>query len=149
MGAKILLPVVLLLSSCTDNPDTEGRKMTADECGALLNLKRAIIREMCAPWDAVRPTALANLAIEIREYPHHYAKDDAAYNSEIGDIVGDISRDVGAEDCVKAGYPDPGNLNFDPVYLDNHPRNDLDRKLNDMINRIFADQIKKKSMLAP
>lgn len=63
-------------------------------------LHPAVIAAMCAPWGEARIAALQELAVAVE-----------AADVEEGarhEVVSDMAADVRPEDCVRAGFPNPG-----------------------------------------
>jgi hypothetical protein len=77
-----------------------------DACGEQRHIFRTVVAAMCAPWSSERERALA----EMTGATH----DDAKDGSDPSETVANIAEGVSSEDCVKAGFADPGPKVIDP-----------------------------------
>lgn len=96
-GSALIL--LATLSSCGDS------QWEAD-CIASRNLYQKALAAMCVPWSEQRESALADLIEAAR---------DTDFDEEVtGDTISDYVGDIGPDDCVAAGFSNPGPKPADP-----------------------------------
>ena len=101
-GAMRIVSALLLLATLSSCSDSQKEAY----CVASRNLYQKALAAMCVPWSEKRESALADL-IEAARDPDF---EEAVTGFTISDYVGDIEQD----DCVAAGFPNPGPKSADP-----------------------------------
>lgn len=96
------LVLSVTLASCGDS----DARWKAD-CEASQELYAKAVAAMCSPWGEQRADALG----EVLEAAH-----DTRFEDEVtGETIADYVSDLGAKDCIEAGFPDPGEPVVDEV----------------------------------
>jgi hypothetical protein len=111
--AQIALLLSVFLFGCED----KAARAQADKAACFNAQLRflQVVDAMCSPWSEHRGTAISVLAEQAQQ-------DKAADpDSDPSDDIMDLARRVTAKDCVRFGYPDPGEKIVDPMQHDEGP----------------------------
>lgn len=96
----LLLPVAL--AGCGDS----AARWQAD-CEASQKLYAMAVSAMCSPWGEQRAQALGDV--------FEAARDGRFENEITGETITDYVSDLGPQDCIDAGFPNPGERVIDGV----------------------------------
>ncbi len=101
MRTTASIVMLATLVSC-DNSDARW----AAECDASRKLYQTAVSAMCMPWGESREAALSDLV--------EASRSDRFDEPVTGETIDDYVDDIDADDCIEAGFPDPGNKSPDP-----------------------------------